>query len=774
MRNTGPRTPEATMNRHGVMAVGVALILVLLLFVGSGVAQAGEPSSPEWKKNLPFDLTGEVEAGIQIVQPRGSGISSTFDEYRDLDRTDQGGAWHVPVVPWLRLMGEDKARRGFVEFGGTDLTRMDANYYLNAGLYNHFQFNFEFDRTPHVISHTAQTIYDEPSAGIFRLPAAGAAALNAALVADGTPTSAAERAAILTAVNSLLRPTQLGFQTDAARLGLTWLPLPELELSAGYSMTIRDGRIPVGTVIGSPGGNALELAAPRDERFHEAKFGAEYVRDWYQFRFNYAFSMFENEIDRIEWDNPCGGNAVPVGGCPGPLPGTGRYSTMPDNYAHTVSGATGFNLPWWRTRLTGGFSYAMWRQDETFLPWTTVAGFTGNTTDAGTSSPDAKVDVIHANLNLTTRPLRNVTSTTRYRYYSLDNDTHEHSFTNVLSSEDLAPGAGTHTSEPLDFRKQNASQEIAWRIIPQVTVKGGYEWEHWNRVHREVESTNEHALRGVVDIRPWPWVLARLSYGQGVRTIHAGGYVPPPAMVTALPQFRKFDEADRTRRKGDAYLQVNPIDTLTLSGSFFAQVDDYFNTPYGLQEAKAFGWSADVSWAPIERMSVFLGYAHDEYQSREQSCNISGGPPAACNPLDTFFVKPRDLLDSVQAGLNLDVIPKRLDLGLGYRFSFGRTKFTLTGVPGGAAAGEPTPVDDIDNRFHVFNAVARYFLTPNWTLKLGYQYERYEETDFTTDGIPQSLANLGLSTADVRTIILGAQHPPYEAHIVAFSLGYRF
>jgi len=774
------------MRRHGTLLIGLATLLGVLLLAAPGVIVAGESTWTDWKKNLPFDLTGEIEAGGQIVQPRGSGTSSTFDEYRDLDRTDGGGAGHIPVVPYLRLRGEDKIRTRFLEIGGTNLTRMDANYYLNAGVYNYLRFNFEFDRIPHVISHTAQTIYDEVSPGIFRIPGGTAAGpgltLATALNAVAATPTAAQRTAVVNAVSALLRPTELGFQSDSARLGLTWLPLPELELSAGYSMTTRDGHVPVGATFTR--GNPVELAAPRDERFHEAKFGAEYVRDWYQFRLNYAFSAFENDISKWEWDNPCGGGSTCGTTAPNVQGTIGRRSTYPDNYAHTFSGAGGINIPWWGARLTGGSSFSMWRQNETFLPWGTVppAGFAtaGNTSDDGASSLDGKIDVFNANLNLTTRPLRNVTTTTRYRYYELNNDTPEHTFTNVFAPEgapDTTPAAAfVETSEPREFRKQNASQEIAWRIIPQVTLKGGYEWEHWNRHHREVESSNEHTFRGVVDVRPLSWLLGRFSYGQGVRTIHAGGYEVLGLMVGTLPQLRKFDEADRTRRKGDVYVQVTPLDTLTVSGSFFVQADDYFNSAYGLKEAKAFGWSADVSWAPMERLGLYVGFAHDEYTSREQSCAGSG----LCNVLtgvENFFVRPRDQIDSVHAGLNLDIIPKRLDLSLGYRFSFGRSKYAVAGAPGGAASGEPAPVEDIENLFHVVNVAARLFLTPNWTLKLGYQYERYQEEDFTTDGISPALAGLPVSAigqSDARTIFLGAQHPPYEVHVVAFTLGYKF
>jgi MtrB/PioB family decaheme-associated outer membrane protein len=727
------------------------------LGLSPGSVLAGESSSgTTWKDRLPFNLSGEIEAGGQYVNNRGN--SPTFDEYRDLDSN--------VTVPSFRLLGEDKARWGFVEIGGTHLTQTDARYFMNAGVYNRFKFNFEYDRLPHVLAHNARTIYDEPSVGQFTIDPARAGALSAAL----TP-AAPVRDTVVAQVNGLLRGVDLGFQTDTARIGFSWLPLPELELAVGYSFTTREGRVPVGTVIGSPGGNVVELAAPRDERIHELKFGADYVRDWYQFRFNYVYSQFENDVDKIEWQNPCGAGAVTCQNASG----LGRYSTLPDNYAHTFSGATGVTLPWWATRLTGALSYSMWRQNEQFLPYTTIAGFTGNTTDAGATNPDAAINVWLVNLGLNTRPFRDVTVAARYRLYDLQNDTPEHTFTNVLNPGDLTPGAGVHESEPLEFRKQNASGDVSWRIFRPLTLRAGYEYEQWNRKHREVASTHEHILKAGADLQPWSWLLARFQYSHGVRVIN-GTYEPLGGNATALPQFRKFDEADRTRDKGQVQLQVTPIDTLTLTGTFFAQNDEYWNTDYGLYQAQALGWSGDVSWAPTERVNLYAGYAHDDYRSKEQSCNISAGPPTPCDPVDSFTVKPRDMLDTVHAGVNLVVVPQRLDLSFGYQFSFGRSRYVFGAASGGVAAGDPGDIPPVENTFHIFNVVARFALTRELTFKLGYQYERYSEKDFTTDTIQPAVAAVPGTTAaaDLRSITLGAQHPPYEAHIVALSLVYRF
>ena len=87
---------------------------------------------------------------------------------------------------------------------------------------------------------------------------------------------------------------------------------------------------------------------------------------------------------------------------------------------------------------------------------------------------------------------------------------------------------------------------------------------------------------------------------------------------------------------------------------------------------------------------------------------------------------------------------------------------------------------EIKNAFHVVNAAGRYYVTPQWTLKVVYLYERYRETDFTADNVSAALA---ASTVDgftpttagnIRSVLIPIQHPAYEAHFVGFSAGYKF
>ena len=744
------------MRRRAGMSGGAWLILWL----------SGVTSGTVWAETdrLPFKLEGEIEVGGQTIS--GNTGSPTLFEYRDL--------FGKPTIPNLLLKAEDKLGTRFLELGGTNMTRTDGYYFLSGGLYNAFRFDFDYNRQPHIIGLNRATIFTDVGGGTFVLPPPlqcnRVAAFNAAPPVPGD---------IASAVDCLLQPTPLEQQTDTAGIGFRYLPAPDLELKLTGSRMNKEGTRPIGGVIGSPGSNVTEKAAPRDEQIYEVGTGAEYTKDWYQVRLNYTASIFENSIRQTEWDNPCGTMTPPPATNCGNASGIGRLAMLPDNYAHTFSGAGGASLPWWHTRLSGSVSYSLWRQNQTFLPVSTLE--TRNFSDAGATSPDAKMNVLLTNLYLTSRPLRDVTATARYRYYHLDNDTPVQTFTGVLRPGDTDP-AQTKSNLPISFRKQNVSADVAWRLSSKLTAKAGYEWEHWGRSFREAAKTDEHIAKASVDYKPLGWLLSRLTYSHGVRTIGAEGYVQvSPITAAVLPQFRKFDEADRTRDKGEFFVQATPVETVTVSASFFAQQDHYFNTSYGLQDSKAYGYSGDLAWTPTERANFYGGYAHDDYQSFQRNCRIPTAAPCDPSGVNDFFAKPRDIMDTWHAGMNLLAIPDVLDLNLDYRYTFARSKFGMGGTPGSSSGSEePASMPVIKNVFHVVNASARYHVTSQWTLKLAYLYERYRETDFTVDNVNPSLAASTVdgftptATGNIRSVLIPIQHPAYEAHFVGFSAGYKF
>jgi len=362
-------TPAHTQ-RVNTLAVVLTGTIALSSLCGAGQVHSEDigPPTPEWKQSLPFRLEGEVEVGFQTLS--GNTNSPTLFEYRDLTGK--------PTIPNLRLKAEDSLGTRFLELGGKNMTRTDGSFFLRAGEYNTVKFDFGYDRLPHMIGLNRTTIYRHQGDSAFSLPGGP---LDP--VTEG-PFTAGQPNAIASSVNNLLHPTSLGFQTDTARMGVRYLPTPDLTLTANYSRTDKSGTRPFGGVIRGP---VVEFAAPRNERIHEVGATAEYARDWYQLRMNYTASLFENNVTHVEWDNVCGDGAA----CGNPS-GLGRTSMMPNNLAHTFSGAGGASLPWWHTRLTGSVSYALWRQDQTFLPVSTLSS--RNFSDAGATSPKAAMDVL--------------------------------------------------------------------------------------------------------------------------------------------------------------------------------------------------------------------------------------------------------------------------------------------------------------------------------------------------------------------------------------------
>lgn len=756
-----------TTTRHhriSTLAISMASVVIVTALFGTGQVRSEDvgPPPPHWKESLPFRLEGEVEVGFQTLS--GNTGSPTLFEYRDLAGK--------PTIPNLRLKAEDSSGSTFLELGGRNMTRTDGSFFLRAGGYNSVQFNFGYDRLPHMIGLNRTTIYRHQGDGTFSLPGGPLDPVTEGPFNATPGTTVGERNAIASSVNNLLHPTSLGFQTDTARMGLQYLPTPDLTLTANYSRTEKSGTRPFGGVIGSPGRSVMEFAAPRDERIHEIGTTAEYAKDWYQLRMNYTASLFENNVTHVEWDNVCGNGAT----C-GNSSGFGRTAMMPNNLAHTFSGAGGASLPWWHTRLTGGISYALWRQDQTLAPVSTLS--LRNFSDAGATSPKAAMDVLLSNFALTSRPVSSLTLTARYRYYHLDNNTPIHTFTTALLPGDTGT-AQTKSTLPISFRKQNVSTDAAWRMTNHLTAKIGYEWVHWGRSFREAAETDEHIGKAALDYRPIGWAISRLTYSHAVRTIGANGYVQvSPATAAVLPQFRKFDQADRTRDKAEWFLQATPFEPVSFSLQIYAQQDHFFNTSYGLQQSRAYGYSGDVTWTPFERLTLIGGYAHDDYQSRQRSCYLAFGS-VACDPTNAYFSHPRDILDTWHAGINALVLPERLDVSLDYRYVFGRSKYGMSGEAGGLDAGNPVPMPDIKNVFHVVQASARYWLTLNWTLKVIYLYERYLESDFMVDNVTPSLANVVVdgfatqSASDVRSVLIPIQHGAYEAHFMGFSVAYRF
>jgi len=763
----------------------LAVFLILALIQGVAAEQSQDPGGspvgtflPQWLvgppgQEFPFEIAGEVEAGGRLIE--GERSSSKFEEYREIP----SGLY----LDHLLLSIESKKGLGFAEFRAREAAEEDQSFGLRFGRLGRVEFDLGWDQIPHVFSNTARTLYTRPQENVFLFPDSVQSAIQAA------PTTAAKGAILRDALNNA-QPVELGFRQDTGTVGVKWSPTPEWNLGVNFRTTRKDGTMPIGVGFGSPGGTLVEIAAPVETTTNEATARVEFARERYQVQFGYTASIFENDDPSVILDNPLRITDSPTAG-----PSRGQIALPPDNIAHTFNLSGGLTLPM-RSRLTATF-VAGWRlQDEAFLPHTINSSLAGSPLLLlPAQSPDAKVRTLLGNVVFTSRLLPNVTLNARYRIYDLDNNTPVLTFPgHVVNDQTLV--AEERFNVPHDYTKQNAGADVTFRPFQPLSLKTGYEWERWDRDDaREVTVTNEHTVKGGADLTPWSWLLVRGSYAKSWRDggaynpfAHLAHTVAPEELEGAIPasQFpllRKFDEADRVRDKVTTLAQITPIETLTLTATYSFAFDDYTSSSYGLTKGRNWSASADVAYSPVPWLSLFADYTREEFKSEQRSrYRPVTGTTVFDFPDFDWVSKNIDVVDTFGIGLDATLLPKRLNLRLGYSLSIAEedvdTFNPVTPTSGTPAQDATATAGKFPSRlswFHQLTASLWYHLTRNLSAKLGYTYERYIREDWAIEDIQPYMGDLPANlTRAALDVFLGADVPNYEAHIFELALRYKF
>jgi MtrB/PioB family decaheme-associated outer membrane protein len=715
---------------------------------------------------LDLKLSGEGEAGGRGFPDRSSESDrAKFGEYRDIP---SGG-----FLEDLRLQLESKDETYSLELGAREPGEKDQNFFLRSSKAGRYYFLFEWDQLPHVFSNNGRSLFSGTGGGNLRVSDTVQSDLEAASVAPDT-------AAIRTIINENVRDIDLQMRQDVARTGFRYTPLPEWDFRLGYSLTQKKGSRPFGantrTNNTSPF-NTVEIPEPIDYQTHDITAGAEYASDWGSIGLNYTGSIFGNDNASVTWDNPFRTTDSATLG-----PARGRHALSPDNVAHSVALNGALNLPW-ASRLMGTVSYGWMRQDESFLPMTTNLLLTPSPLPA--SSLDGRIDTLLANFALNTRLLRDVSMTARYRFYLVNNKTSELTFLDYVTADGGVTGAGATAPDrralALEYNRHNAGLDLGWRPLRMLSLKAGYGWERYDRDRRDADVTNEHSGKFSADLTPIDWLLLRASYLFAARRYdkydheHFVGDPTfadnPPSGLHMHENLRKFDMANRDRNKVDLLAQLMPLDSLTFTTSFGFGNDDFKNVGFGITGDDNWNVGADVVYVPVPDVALYANYMHENFKSKMRS-RQRGGSQGDSADYD-WGSKWRDIVDTVGAGVDLALIPKKLDLRLGYGFS------TATGeVKTRALGANPAPsitavnFPDTKSRLHELTTRLSLHLTKSVTAKLTYIYERWTDKDFTQD--PMQPYMQGVDGGASRSVFLGATRPNYGVHIIGLSFRFRF
>ena len=797
----------ALLVKRGISQALLLTAVLSLAAVASGYAEQAQSEEPlpswvNWLNGgLPFNfgLTGlDIEGGYRDIDGRRS--SAKFQEYRVLEES--------PFLDHLRLTLETKDKKRYIDFTAIDSFKQDQSYLFRTGRYGDYELEIFWDQVPHLLSTTGRTLFTttrEDGAVSLTLPSGVASTVQAA-----TP---ATRASVLAGFLANAIPVDLSFLTTKAGFGLKYNLTDSLDFGVRYTFTQKDGTIPFGAGIGSPGGNVVELPAPLFNRTHQVEAKTQYARPGWNMILGYTGSIFDQGIDNITFDNPLSTTNSATASA------LGRTTMDPSNQAHNVFLSGGISLPL-QTRIMGKVSYGWRLQDESFVSHTVNPVLAADPQLAlPRNSLDGDIRTTLVTLNATSRPLAALPLTLNggYRFYDFDNRSSEIELS-AHTVRDTSLTAETRVNAPYSYTKHNAHLDAGYALLKDLHFKLGYEWERWDRDPklREVPTSDEHFLKTSFDYSPLDWFLLRTAYRRSWRNISNYNTQAHEAHVVQDIEgedfalnlqgqsrlLRKFDEADRTRDRVEILASFTPIEVLNFTTTYSLIRDDFNKSTLGLQASRGWSLGGDLTYSPFQWLSFFVNYMREEFnydqlsRSRPVISNVSTAttPAAGCS-----FTNPtapvsnvvcdfsdfnwrslnRDKVDTYGVGADVSLIPKRLNFRLTYSFSDADTiinSFNPVTPTSGTAAQQATatavryPLSNTN--LHTLIAALRYNLTKNWSLKGEYRFEQFREKDWATDQIGQTgLTNLPPTT----DTFLGARFlQNYDAHIGAFTLRYQF
>jgi MtrB/PioB family decaheme-associated outer membrane protein len=705
-----------------------------------------------------MNLEGEVEAGVRLLPDEPSKTRrAKFEEYRDITEGPILGSFS------LRAFRPDESYS--TEFGGTKWGQQDQDFFLRAERLGVWRFEFDWDQTPHLYSTTAQSFYRETQRGVFRLD---------------TPRPP------LSSWNGSPRIDEISQRWDTARMSLTLTPTTAIELNAEYTRIRKDGDRPFGMAFGSPGNNFAEMLEPIEQTIHDLRLRGSVAHANWQLQFGYNLSIFQNDLSRVIFDNPCFGNAT-CGADAAGAQASGQTSLPPDNMAHTISIAGGLNLPFWRTRITGSFAWNIALQNQEFLPHTINPATAG---DPDLALPDrslhGNVQTFITNLSITSHPLPKLSLTARYRLFDVTDVSGEPIFPGHLVNDRGAVVREGRRAGRFDFRRQNVDLDARYQLFSPVAMTVGTGWEHWDRnSHREVPETDEFFGKLAVDVTPADWLLVRTTYRPSFRRIneyntraHAAHVVEEDPAASLQGQsilLRKFDEAERDRQRVDMEWQITPLDTLSITPSAGYRYDDYIASVLGLQQEVTWSMGIDVGWTPNRWLSVSGGYVHEvnEQKMRSRSRPVTGATTFDFADFEWISFMA-DTVDTVHGGFNVALLPGVLDwaAGVNYATATGRIETRNPVAPASGTAAQrdsarAKPMPAVTDSLLRLDAALKYHFAKAWTATLGYAFESFRKEDWRTDTLRPFVPG-------VTSIWLGNDARNYDAHIVGLTLSYRF
>ena len=516
--------------RQPVILVLLALLLAPRLLWGQEAPAKQEPPASR----------GSVEFGVRQVEGDVYGrpdlpfspdvLTSKFNEYSDR----RGGF----VIRRFSVNSDDiLGSKYYLNLKSQSTFYKNQSYLASFGQYGKFKVQFRYDEIPHIYTNTARMLYTQTSPGVYTLPLALKASLQAqslsATAARDLPNFMVTQVVCGIAIPPATQPPSCSEQfitpsilRKAGTGTVSYYLTPDWSIYGLFSRENQVGSRPIGLLLNSSpsatatSGAGAELPEPIDYFTNTVQAGTEYGKKAWGVQLGYLGSFFESNISQLVFDNPFRATNEDAND-----PLTGRMALYPNNQAHylNLAGASDVTK---HLRFMATVSPGWLSQNDPFLPYTTNSAI--NTCGTGTQ-PCSSLGVLPApslngskqtlamNYTLVTLPWKKIQVKAAYRHYDYNNDTAVHHFTPAQGDVGVPSVTSPTDNKPFGFNKKNLELTANWFFGKKSSLKAGYEGEWFDRSYRDVEHSVEHSFISALDLSPRKDLFFRFAYRRSDR-----------------------------------------------------------------------------------------------------------------------------------------------------------------------------------------------------------------------------------------------------------------
>jgi MtrB/PioB family decaheme-associated outer membrane protein len=686
-------------------AIGVSAAAADQPPAGTSDTAAAAIDTSDWKcTQCPFlqGSVGEVEAGALYAD----GANASYGRYTGINHS---GAYADAGVSG-QLRTEDGS------YADYDLERLglaSRQGYVDGGREGRYDLRVSYDGQPTRRYDTAVTPF-RANGDNLGLPA-------------GWVTAGATSG--MTGLGANLAPVDIGYDRRTVALLGRFFASPAWTIFGEFR---RQEKIGSNLTSASFLTQAVQLVQPIDYVTNSFEAGAAWSGRRSSFRLSYTGSWFQDNSEALNFDDPY------LAIVPGSI--TGRISVPPGNTLQQVSAAGNLQLPWFSTVLDYAASLGRLRQNDTFLPVSTLSA-----AQAVPDSLDGNVHLSHYALGLASRPWPKLSVRGNAAYDGRDDATRPLDVAYIVS--DTFPGGTVVTPRYREDRVRldgGADYSLAHWI--RVGVGGKFMDNHYGpgQVFTNTQETQSWGRATITPIAPLRFTL---KFGNGLRKASSfnAAALPPDEN----PLIRAYDYAPRDRVFSNLTGSWTATSTLTWTVEGFLAKDDYRSSPLGLQSAHERRASTTLAWTPRETLSAYIDAGYQRLFNLQAGNTGLATAPWSATDTERFW----------NAGVGGRWVPQeRWTITVDYLLapSYG----DIDTVAGAVPQAFPQNWTKLDTT----RLVVSYRWTAAMQIDFRYTRETYNSNDWALGGVgPSTVSNL---------LALGI--PPYRDNVNLFGLTIRY